>query len=64
VGLSEDEVKQELGIESWRNLSKDKVLRFAAMMPDMDTEVALKIVEHFPVFKDFALDVVKEALPR
>lgn len=28
------------------------------MMPDMDTEVALKIVEQFPVFKDFAVDAV------
>jgi len=60
VVLSEDEVKRELGIESWRNLSKDKMLRFAAMMPDMDAEVALKIVEQFPVFKDFALNALKE----
>lgn len=60
MGLNEDEVKQKLGIESWRNLSKDKMLRFAAMMPDIDTEVALKIVEQFPAFKEFALDAVKE----
>ncbi|MFI0542700.1 hypothetical protein ACH3VS_27885 [Streptomyces sp. WSLK1-3] len=55
---NEDEIKRALGIESWRHLSKDKVIRFAAMMPDMSTEVALKIVEQFPVFKDFAKDVV------
>lgn len=55
---SEVEIKQALGIETWRNLSKDKMIRFAAMMPDMDTEVALKIIEQFPVFKDFAVDVV------
>lgn len=55
---NEDEIKQELGIDSWRNLSRDKVIRFAAMMPDMDTEVALKIIEQFPVFKEFAMDVV------
>ena len=55
---NEDEIKQALGIDSWKNLSKDKMVRFAAMMPDMDTEVALKIVEQFPVFKDFANDVV------
>jgi hypothetical protein len=55
---NEVEIKQALGIESWRNLSKDKIIRFAAMMPDMDTEVALKIVEQFPVFKEFAMDVV------
>lgn len=55
---NEVEIKQALGIESWKNLSKDKMIRFAAMMPDMDTEVALKIIEQFPVFKDFAVDVV------
>lgn len=54
----EDAVKRALGIESWRELSKDKMVRFAAMMPDMDTEVALKIIEQFPVFKDFAKDIV------
>ncbi|MCM1973999.1 hypothetical protein [Streptomyces sp. G1] len=54
----EDEIKKALGIDSWRNLSKDKMVRFAAMMPDVDTEVALKIVEHFPAFKDFAENAV------
>lgn len=58
--LNEVEVKKQLGIESWKNLSKDKMLRFAAMMPDMDTEVTLKIIEQFPAFKEFALDTVKE----
>jgi len=52
---SEDEVKKALEIDSWRNLSKDKVMRFAAMMPDMDKEVALSIVAQFPVFTRFAL---------
>ncbi|MFH9613119.1 hypothetical protein ACH4MM_05010 [Streptomyces pratensis] len=55
---SEDEIKQALGIESWRNLSKDKVIRLAAMVPDMGTEVALKVVEQFPAFRDLARDAV------
>jgi hypothetical protein len=55
---NEAEIKQALGIESWRHLSKDKMIRFAAMMPDMGTEVALKIVEQFPTFKDFAMGVI------
>lgn len=50
----EESIKKELDIESWRNLSRDKVVRFAAMMPDMDTEVALKIIDQFPAFKEFA----------
>lgn len=55
---TELDVKQALGIDSFRNLSKAKVMQFAAMMPDMDKEVALKIVEQFPEFKAFALDAV------
>jgi len=59
MGYNEDEVKRRLGIETWRNLSRDKMLRFAAMMPDIDTEVALKIIEQFPAFTAFALEAVK-----
>ncbi|MFF0593498.1 hypothetical protein [Streptomyces antibioticus] len=55
---NEDEVKQALEIDSWRHLSKENMVKFAAMMPDMSTELALKIVEQFPVFTDFAKDVV------
>lgn len=55
---SEAEVKKALDIESWRNLSKDRMIRFAAMMPDIDREVALKIVEQFPAFKEFAMETV------
>lgn len=51
-------IKRELGIDTWRELSKDKFLRFVAMMPDMDTDVALKVIEQFPSFKEFASDVV------
>jgi len=52
---SEDDVKRALEIDSWRNLSRDKVMKFAAMMPDMDKEVALSIVAQFPAFTRFAL---------
>ncbi|MFF3037061.1 hypothetical protein [Arthrobacter citreus] len=48
---SEDDVKKALNIESWRNLSKDKLLAFVAEMPHMDREVALKVIEQFPDFR-------------
>lgn len=35
---NEMQIKKAMGIENWRNLSRDKVIRFAAMMPDMDKE--------------------------
>lgn len=56
---NEMQVKQELGIDTWRELSKDKVLGFAAMMPDMDAELAQKIFDQFPNFKEMATDVVE-----
>ncbi|MFC5641394.1 hypothetical protein [Kitasatospora cinereorecta] len=60
----EAEVKRKLGIQTWRNISKDKVLKFAAAMPEMATEVRLKLIEQFPAFKDLGkadIDAVKEA---
>ncbi|MFG3642466.1 hypothetical protein ACGF3C_19605 [Micromonospora sp. NPDC047762] len=47
---NEDEVKKALNIDTWRNLSKEKVSQFAAMMPDIDKDVALKIIDQLPEF--------------
>jgi hypothetical protein len=55
---NEGDIKQALGIESWRNLSKDKMIRFVMMTRDMDAELAAKIVEQFPVFSEFGTGVV------
>ncbi|MFD3518353.1 hypothetical protein [Streptomyces sp. NPDC058657] len=62
--MNESALKQKLGIRDWRNLSKDRVLKFAAAMPEMATEVRLKLIEQFPAFKDLAkadIDAVTEA---
>ncbi|MEU8236419.1 hypothetical protein AB0C12_43080 [Actinoplanes sp. NPDC048967] len=53
VYTNEADVKKALGIDTWRNLSKDKVFQFAAMMPDMDKEVALKVIEQLPEYTKF-----------
>ena len=55
---SEGDLKRALQIDSWRNLSKDKMVQFTSMLPDMDKELAFKVVEQFPEFKKFALDAV------
>ncbi|GAA1880999.1 hypothetical protein [Lapillicoccus jejuensis] len=55
---SDLEIRRQLGIDNWRELSKDKMLRFMAMMPDMQTDVALKVIEQFPSFKDFAAGAI------
>lgn len=52
------ELKQALGINNWRELSRDKMLNFAAIVPHLDSELAMRVVEQFPSFKEFATDVV------
>lgn len=51
--VSEDDVKRALKIDSFRNLSKDKIMQFASMIPYMDKEVAIAIINQFPKFADF-----------
>lgn len=51
--ISEEAVKRALKIDSFRNLSKDKVMQFASMIPYMDRDVAIAIINQFPVLADF-----------
>ncbi|MCI8658553.1 MAG: hypothetical protein HFF72_14240, partial [Oscillospiraceae bacterium] len=46
--ISEEAVKRALKIDSFRNLSKDKVMQFASMIPYMDRDVAIAIINQFP----------------
>jgi hypothetical protein len=46
--MNEIELRKLLGIESWRNLSKETVLRFLESLPEVDREVALKLIAQFP----------------
>lgn len=56
--LSENDALAQLGISNWRELSKDKFLTFAAMMPSLPSELALKVVEQFPSFKEIAVETL------
>lgn len=56
---NEMQIKKTMGIESWRNLSRDKVIRFAAMMPDMDKEVMLEIIPTFPEFTKYGNELLE-----
>ncbi len=51
--VSEEAVKHALKIDSFRNLSKDKVMQFASMIPYMDKDVAIAVINQFPVYADF-----------
>lgn len=52
--VTEDQVKNMLGIDSFRSISKEKIIEFVSSMPDMDREVAVKCIEQFPEFKESA----------
>ena len=55
---NESDVLKSLGIANWRELSRDRFLSFAAMMPEMPSDVALKVIEQFPTFKEFAVETL------
>lgn len=56
--VSEEQVKRAMHIDSFRNLSKDKVMEFVNLIPQMDKEVAITIINQFPAYTDFAKDMV------
>ena len=58
--INENAVKKALKIDSFRNLSKEKVMQFASMIPYMDKEVALKIIEQLPVYADFGRAAIEQ----
>lgn len=41
-------------------MTKEKVIKFASMLPYMDPEVAKKALEQFPAFKELASDLVSK----
>lgn len=51
--VSEEAVKRALNIDSFRNLSKDKIMQFASMIPYMGKDVAIAIITQFPAYTDF-----------
>lgn len=61
--VSEEEVKKILNIESFRNLSKDKIMEFISLIPDMDKEVAISIINQFPNYIELA-KLVTESFDR
>lgn len=52
--ISEEKVKQILNIKDFRQVSKEKIAKFVAMVPNLDREVVLKIIDQFPNFTSFA----------
>ena len=48
--MNEQKVLNKLGIEDFRYLSKEKVVEFISMIPNMEPEVAKAAIAQFPEF--------------
>jgi len=58
--VTEDEVKKALSIDSFRNMSKDKIMEFVSAIPNMDKDVAIKIIEQFPAYTESAINMLTQ----
>ena len=58
--LTEQKVLKKLGIEDFRHLTKDKVIKMASMIDKMDPEVAKKALEQFPDFANTTKEMLAE----
>lgn len=58
--VSEEAVKHALKIDSFRNLSKDKIMQFASMIPYIDKEVAIAIINQFPEYVSFGKAAIEQ----
>lgn len=56
--MNEEEVKKELGVQDFRSITKDKLMQFVSIIPKLDRELAIKIIEQFPSYADMATCMV------
>lgn len=56
--LTENDVKQKLGIKDFRRINKNQLIQFVSAIPDMDREVAIACVNQFPHFKEYSLAII------
>ena len=56
--LTEDKVLRKLDIPDFRHMTRDKVVSFVSMLPQMDPEVAKRALEQFPAFAETSLAIV------
>lgn len=57
---SEEEVKELLGISDFRHMTKDGIVQFVSAIPQMDPEVAAKVIDQVPEMAKIVVDIVKE----
>ncbi len=55
---TEEEVKALLKIDDWRSMSKDKVMEFISLIPNMEREVSLAAIEQFPNYATMSSSMI------
>lgn len=58
--MTQEEVKEKLGIADFRSIKKDQLIEFVSSIPYMDKEVAMECIRQFPEFKDFSISIVSQ----
>ena len=58
--VSVEQVKKALNIESFRNISKEKIMEFVSLIPNVDREIAIKIIEQYPVFAELSKSILSQ----
>lgn len=58
--LTEQQVKDALQIDSFRNLSKEKIMEFASLIPNMDKDVAMSIINQFPAYAESTRNMLEQ----
>jgi len=57
---SAEEVKQALKIDSFRNVTKDKLIEFVSAIPNMDKDVAMEIIGQFPSYVEYTTNMITQ----
>ena len=58
--LTEQQVKDALQIDSFRNLSKEKIMEFASLIPNMYKDVAISIINQFPAYAESSGKILEQ----
>lgn len=58
VYKSEEEVKKELKIVDYNEITKEQVNNFIEMIPNIDKDVAMSMINQFPNYTKFATDTI------
>lgn len=57
---TETQALEAIGAKDFRSISKDQIISFVSSLPNMNKDVAIKCVEQFGNFKDFADTAIKQ----